>query len=338
MAKNTKFDCIENYVKKTAGTKFYEHADSVVMWRDNIKNYWQFFKDNQWIKVVNNLTMERGNWECDGADGFIIISRMGKTWKTSDPTWKDTPEATAEGNPMFNCVRNKYADDETVKFTEYPNKLIMTDSMGGGYRLVLYTNGRFAYFENNSDGKEEFIGEGDWKCEGERDYDFTFDDKRRNPTTEPGTTEGNPIFNCVKNYYADFESKLRSDLRHNNFLHKYFQDYMSITSPDGESKENFFTDGKYEYFVNGKLFQVGNWRCKGERDYDVDESKPTQSEPTYDKSKFPLKLDSRGPEVVQLQNYLNKLIPMDPLVVNGIFNKKTQDKLIQLQKNLNLTK
>jgi hypothetical protein len=92
MAKNTKFDCIENYVKKTAGTKFYEHADSVVMWRDNIKNYWQFFKDDQWIKVVNNLTMERGNWECDGADGFIIISRMGKTWKTSDPTWKDTPK------------------------------------------------------------------------------------------------------------------------------------------------------------------------------------------------------------------------------------------------------
>jgi hypothetical protein len=243
MAKNTKFDCVENYVKKTAGTKFYEHADSVVMWRDNIKNYWQFFKDNQWIKVVNNLTMERGNWECDGADGFIIISRMGKTWKTSDPTWKDTPEATAEGNPIFNCIRNRWADDETVKFTEYPNKLTMIDSRAGGFRLVYYTNGRLAYFENNSDGKEEFITKGDWKCKGERDYEWTFDDERRNPTTEPEQT----------------------------------------------------------------------------------------TEPEADDS-FPLKEGSEGPNVVKLQKFLNDKIPSNPLTVNGKFDEKTKNKLIEYQK------
>lgn len=60
---------------------------------------------------------------------------------------------------------------------------------------------------------------------------------------------------------------------------------------------------------------------------------PTE-EPTYDKSKFPLKVGIRGPEVAQLQNYLNKSIPFEPLVVDGIFGKKTQDKLIQLQNKL----
>ena len=92
MARNTKFDCIEKYVKKTAETRFHEHANSVVMWRDNIKNYWQFYKDNRWIRVVDNSTKEEGKWECNGEDGFIIISIIGKTWKTSDPTWKDTPK------------------------------------------------------------------------------------------------------------------------------------------------------------------------------------------------------------------------------------------------------
>jgi len=72
--------------------------------------------------------------------------------------------------------------------------------------------------------------------------------------------------------------------------------------------------------------------------YEGNPEENDDDEPTYDKSKFPLKLGSEGPEVAQLQNYLNKLIPFEPLVVNGLFDKKTQDKLIQLQKSLNITK
>lgn len=242
MAKNTKFDCIENYVKKTPGLKFYEHADSVVLWRDNIKNYWQFFKDNQWTKLINNSMMERGDWECDGVDGFIIISRLGKTWKTSDPTWKVTPSEPDQ-------------------------------------------------------------------------------------TTEPEqTTEGNPIFNCVKNYYGDFEQELRADLR-NKTKYNYFRDYMQIVDPRGDDYENFFTDGKYEYYVNGNLFQQGSWTCKGERDYDVVDS----DNPVADDS-FPLKQGSKGPNVVKLQKFLNDKIPSNPLTVNGIFDEKTKNKLIEYQK------
>jgi hypothetical protein len=119
----------------------------------------------------------------------------------------------------------------------------------------------------------------------------------------------------------------------------------------------FNGDWFYVPMVDGKRVQksIGTWECKGNNHFIITtethtldssddkgwvekppvEQEPEQNtEPTYDKSKFPLKLNSQGPEVAQLQNYLNKLIPFEPLVVNGIFNKKTQDKLMQLQKNL----
>lgn len=132
--------------------------------------------------------------------------------------------------------------------------------------------------------------------------------------------------------------------------------------------------GKYSYFYNNKVYlfmkkegnnfvrkDIGTWECDGERHYkvfsktfsntyssktgEVTDRTPTvtptpepNEEPTYDKSKFPLRLGSEGPEVAQLQNYLNKLIPTEPLVVNGRFDDKTQAKLNQLQKALPLIK
>ena len=111
--------------------------------------------------------------------------------------------------------------------------------------------------------------------------------------------EGNSIFNCVKNYYADYESKLSADLR-NKIKYEYFQDYMSITRPilntdgvEGKYKENFFTDGKYELIRDGRSFdyktqkytpfndsQESKWFCMGERKYGVDDTKPSPEDKT----------------------------------------------------------
>ena len=115
--------------------------------------------------------------------------------------------------------------------------------------------------------------------------------------------EGNSIFNCVKNYYADYESKLSADLR-NKIKYEYFQDYMSITRPilnkgaylyavQGKYKENFFTDGKYELIRDGRSYdyktekytpfndsQESKWFCMGERKYGVDDTKPSPEDKT----------------------------------------------------------
>ena len=47
---------------------------------------------------------------------------------------------------------------------------------------------------------------------------------------------------------------------------------------------------------------------------------------------FPLKFGSQGPNVVKLQKFLNDKIRTNPLTVNGIFDQKTADKLIEFQK------
>jgi hypothetical protein len=53
---------------------------------------------------------------------------------------------------------------------------------------------------------------------------------------------------------------------------------------------------------------------------------------TIDGTIFPLKEGSKGPEVAQLQNFLNEKIPNNPLTIDGIFGTKTKEKLIQFQR------
>jgi hypothetical protein len=105
-------------------------------------------------------------------------------------------------------------------------------------------------------------------------------------------------FLCIKNYYADYESKLSADLR-NKIKYEYFQDYMSITRPilntdvEGKYKENFFKDGKYELIRDGRWSdwktgkytqfndsQESKWFCMGERKYGVDDLKPSPEDKT----------------------------------------------------------
>jgi len=108
--------------------------------------------------------------------------------------------------------------------------------------------------------------------------------------------------------------------------------------------------------INGKreIKSQGTWECKGNNHFiittethtldssddkgwvekpPVNQEPEQTTEPTYDKSKFPLKKGSECKEVIQLQNYLNKEIPENPLVIDGIFGDLTHNKLVQVQKN-----
>jgi hypothetical protein len=59
----------------------------------------------------------------------------------------------------------------------------------------------------------------------------------------------------------------------------------------------------------------------------------TTTTDALDSSKFPLKIGSKGEYVIKLQKFLNDVIPQSPLVVTGVFDQKTKDKLDQF-KNL----
>jgi hypothetical protein len=155
------------------------------------------------------------------------------------------------------------------------------------------------------------------------------------PTT-PGTSETNPIFSCVEK--RELEVGTRVIKKTERFLLIKKQKYWAF---------NKF--GGWQQIKDGKIEFRGKWECDGESEYkiiaddgEIYESKnrpvkwvtPTQETvPSFDRTKFPLKKGSRGTEVCQLQKYLNKLIPQDPLVTDGIFGDKTYNKLVQLQKS-----
>jgi hypothetical protein len=195
---------------------------------------------------------------------------------------------------------------------------------------------------------------GKWECDGEENYKIIQTEKNRiyssrsgewTPYVNPDTpAQLDPAFSCVTIGLTSMglSFQITGNL------------YVVATLKSGTKWYFYKTKPAVRPWVevaNSKITLQGTWSCVGESNFQLTRSdgktyvggdtswkETTQTEPTYDKSKFPLKLNSQGPEVAQLQNYLNKIIPFEPLVVNGLFDKKTQDKLIQLQKSLNITK
>lgn len=246
MARNTKFNCIEEYTK-SKGMKFYEYPNDndpksyVVIWTTNIKNFWAFYEDTTWKNKVDNKIAESGVWECEGTEGFSVISENNKIWKTSDPFWKDKPQEMEPStySTQFSCIQKNKGDSVKVDsngeyawfWVDEPNKVAH----------IFFKDGKWAQTKNNAN---QFTGR--WNCDEDSHFLIVSDDK---------------------------------------------QSYSSRSD-------------NWE-----KITTVG----------DQNDS-------------FPLKLKSEGPNVVKLQKFLNDRIRTNPLTVNGIFDQKTQDKLIEFQK------
>lgn len=255
---------------------------------------------------------------------------------------------------MANCV-TKYFTKKGTFFTE-TERVVIAAKITDKVTWDFYSGGQFTGFDG---GVPYAVGT--WRCDGDENFMITgmvtgTDGKRKNKTFSSKTpnswtdtvvsptTQRNPIFNCIRNFHSDNKDYYGTQEK----LFEY-PDRLTITY----KKENithirsFYTNKRLIAFIkndDNKLVVEyrGNWYCVGERDYgrkiDITPATAEPVEPTYDKSKFPLGIGSEGPEVAQLQNYLNRLIPNEPLVVNGVFDVKTADKLKHLQKSLNINK
>jgi hypothetical protein len=149
--------------------------------------------------------------------------------------------------------------------------------------------------------------------------------------------------------------------------------YVVVWQTDIKKYWGFFEDGAHAYYnvssLGKKPMKIGKWQCDGtdnfmftsgidvggypaspkayyskdgfvEKEIPQPETttEPEQTtEPKADDS-FPLKLRSEGPNVVKLQKFLNDKIPGNPLTVNGVFDQKTADKLIEFQKKEGIIK
>jgi peptidoglycan hydrolase-like protein with peptidoglycan-binding domain len=106
-----------------------------------------------------------------------------------------------------------------------------------------------------------------------------------------------------------------------------------------------------------KRLDRGTWECNGNDNFkivaggllytsNIDDwvESTTESEPlspetpttNTNQSIFPLKKGKSGPEVVQLQNFLNDKVTDEKLVTDGIFGDLTYNKLVKYQKDNNL--
>jgi hypothetical protein len=253
---------------------------------------------------------------------------------------------------MANCV-TKYYDKNTetrISFEERTGVVVevnITDKVVWDF----YSGTEFVAFD---DGVPYVVGK--WQCDGDENFTITgivtkLDGTKKNQTY---SSKDNDWIDIVTDTPSQLDTAFSCIISGLTSMGKSFEikDNRYVVATMGNKFYWYFykpggTKNPWVEVEEGKIILQGTWSCSTNSNFKIDSydgksytggdsdwKEDTQSEPTYDKSKFPLKLDSRGPEVAQLQNYLNKLIPFEPLVVNGIFDKKTQDKLKQLQKNL----
>lgn len=172
MAKNSKFNCIEEYTK-SKGMKFYEYPNDkdpksyVVIWTTNIKNFWAFYEDTTWKNKVDNKIAESGVWECEGTKGFSVISENNKIWKTSDPAWKPYEKPTADPENIFACIENHFKE-----------KGVEIITLGEAKGVRISPTSLWLFYPPNSDDRQRWINmensvvteRGDWACDGDSNF------------------------------------------------------------------------------------------------------------------------------------------------------------------------
>jgi hypothetical protein len=152
---------------------------------------------------------------------------------------------------------------------------------------------------------------------------------------------------CVIEYYKGIPQEVR-ELNDRLYTIDKSDNVMYVFTFSGDWFALPIIDGKRE------IKSQGTWECKGNNNFiitsgdymfdsevgppwvekpPVDQEPEQSTEPNFDRTKFPLKKGSECKEVIQLQNYLNKEIPENPLVIDGIFGDLTHNKLVQVQKN-----
>jgi hypothetical protein len=268
---------------------------------------------------------------------------------------------------MANCV-TKFFTKKGTAFTE-TRGVVIEVKISDKITWDFYSGNNFVAF----DGGVPYIV-GKWGCDGDENFTITGDVTKtdgtkknqtfssKTPDKWTDTVTDTPAqldseFSCITNGLTSMGKSFQ--IKDNMYVVADYQmttGLHAIGQPEKPTIKWYFYKPKQgtrtwvEYDYNRQNITLqGTWSCSGESNFkltrtdgktyvggDTSWKEDTQAEPTYDKSKFPLKVGIEGREVAQLQKYLNTLIPLEPLVVNGIFDKKTQDKLIQLQKNLPL--
>jgi hypothetical protein len=212
-----------------------------------------------------------------------------------------------------------------------------------GINWIFRKNGNWGEVEN-VDGKWKNNSIGKWRCDGDSNFvientttNQIFTSADENPNWINKSQEEEPStysiqFSCIQKNKGN-AAKIDSN-----------GDYVWFWVNEPNKVAHVFSkDGKWSQTKNNTKQFTGRWNCDEDSHFLIvsDDGKSYSSRSdNWEKvttvgnlnDSFPLKFGSQGPNVVKLQKFLNDKIRTNPLTVNGIFDQKTQDKLIEFQK------
>ena len=258
---------------------------------------------------------------------------------------------------MANCVTKYYTKNTTKRKSFEEGRAGVVVNINDKVKWDFYSGTEFAAFD---DGVPYVVGK--WQCDGDENFTITgivtkLDGTKKNETYSsknnkwvPVVTDTpvqlDPAFSCVTSGLASMGKSFQ------------IKDNKYVVATMGNKLYWYFykTGGDKNPWVeveDGKIILQGTWSCSTNSNFKIDsydgksytggdsdwkdDSTPVEDDPetdtNFDRTKFPLKKGSEGKEVIQLQNYLNKEIPANPLVIDGIFGDLTHNKLVQVQKN-----
>jgi len=241
------------------------------------------------------------------------------------------------------CLK-KVATKKGYTYNEESNHLRMVFPKDGTKKDLwyFYDNGQWVLVE--TDGRNpKALSSGKWECNGNENFkiimkNYTYDGD--SDTWSESTAEQNPPepssysiqFSCIQKNKGD---SVKVD---SNGEYAWFW----VDEPN-KVAHIFFKDGKWAQTKNNANQFTGRWNCDEDSHFLIvsdDKQSYSSRSDNWEKitsigdinDSFPLKFGSEGPNVVKLQKFLNDRIRTNPLTVNGIFDQKTQDKLIEFQK------
>jgi hypothetical protein len=230
------------------------------------------------------------------------------------------------------------------KYYQDTNKVILyLDGVRDGERWLFNKNGSWSQISAGSNPLA--TNSGKWECDGDGNFKITnrtkntfYDSKNpdagfvpivNEPDPSTGSTTDDSDFDCIlknKNVRGPVAT-VSSDGNYVSFLVDETDKIYHI----------FYKDKKWTQSKDGVNQFTGKWNCDGDHHFFIftgDESYSSRSDNwgTIDRDTFPLKFGSKGPNVVKLQKFLNSKLPNNPLIVNGIFDTQTENKLIEYQR------
>lgn len=243
----------------------------------------------------------------------------------------------------YTCLINFFTENDYV-YKEYNGIMYLyLEGTSTGINWIFRKNGNWGEVKL-VDGKWKANGTGKWKCDGDSNFvventstNKIFSSADENPNWKDKPQEGEPStysiqFSCIQKNKGD---RVKMD---SNGEYAWFW-----TDETDKTASIFYKNGKWAQTKNGVEEFTGRWNCDEDSHYLIVANDSTSyssrgggwREITTvgdSNDNFPLKFGSKGPNVVKLQKFLNGRIPTNPLVVNGIFDQRTEDKLIEFQK------